>query len=92
MLLSIIGVLQKLLAEMNRLKNPVVFVLICLVLRVDPKLGNHSNLPSCRTGQTYHMAVTAPGGWTGTRAAGSDEGFCQLRSVIVAADAKKSRL
>lgn len=37
------------------------------------------------------MVVTAPGGWTGIRATGSDEGFCQLRSVIVGADAKKSQ-
>lgn len=43
MLLSIIGVLQKLLTGMNRLKNPVVFVLICLLLGVDPMLGNHSD-------------------------------------------------
>lgn len=35
------------------------------------------------------MAVTAPGGRAATRATGSDEGFCQLRSVIVGADAKK---
>lgn len=37
------------------------------------------------------MAVTAPGGWTGFRATDCDEGFCQLRSVIVGADAKKSQ-